>query len=97
MKNIVGTAKIKRKGSNQSVHCYLSAKFRRLLNCEFIVIDARKLIIKRASIDNQKSYSIKASLFGFTPKGEDVDSFVGEYNIKQVDEDTFILKRIKNV
>jgi len=95
MKTIVGKAKIVQRGFNMSVHCYLSSEFRRLLNCEFIIFDINNLVIRRAGIDNKKLYSVKSSLFGFTPKADAIEGVIGDYNIKQQDEDTFILKKVK--
>lgn len=96
MKTTVGKAKIEKRGFNLSLHYYLSSAFKKILNCEFFVMDTRTLIIKRATLDNNKSYSVKSSRYSFILKTGDPEDYVGEYIIKQIDEDTFILKKIKD-
>jgi len=95
MKNVVDQIRLMNYPHNTLVYCFIRKKFRALLGNE-IVFNLRTLTIKRPTIDNNKTYSIRTNKFEFPPGNVDVEELLGYYNVVQVDEDTFKLKKVKN-
>jgi len=93
---IVGKVSCRIYKYSRVVQAYLNKDIRNLLNCDDIVFNCAKLIIKRASIDSKRTHSIKSKYFTFVPRSGDLEDYIGSYNVVQVDEDTFILKKINN-
>jgi hypothetical protein len=92
MKDIVGTIKIYRDSQKKSLRVYLCKNLNKLIGTE-VVFNLKKLSIKRPTLDSERVYSAKNKVFTCTPRDEDIDDYIGVYDVFQKDEDHFKLRR----
>jgi len=76
------------------IKCYLNRETVKILG-DSIIFNLRRLEIKRPSLDAKKYLSIRKGTFSFFPPSDELDGYLGYYNLYQKDEDTFIFKKIK--
>lgn len=77
------------------VYVLIGKKYRELLG-NHIVFNYTTMIIKRPTLDNKKTYSIKTGHFAFSPRDGDEEKYFGKYLLEELDEDTFRLNRIED-
>lgn len=92
MKNVVGQIKVYKDTQKKSLRLYMCKDLALIIGTE-LVFSLEKLSLRRPSIDSKKTYSAKNKVFTCTPKQGELEDYFGIYNVIQVDEDNFILKK----
>jgi hypothetical protein len=96
MKNIIGEATISSgsiRFSSQSMKVYLKKSLYKLFS-EEIEFNPISLTIRKVTVDSVNITKLNFRNFSFMTN-EDPDRLVGLYNVIQKDEDTFVMKKIK--
>lgn len=96
MKNILCVVNITKQTHQRGCRFTINNEVRNILGNE-IVIDVNTLTIKRPTLDTKHTHSIKSGNVCFSHRTKVDEEFIGKYNLIQLDEDTFILKKVKDV
>ncbi len=92
MENIIGVIRMyPSSGSRKAIRIYFPKKVVAILG-NSIVFNIKKMKIRRASIDDVKTFTI--SNLHTSTAVEDPNIYYGHYNLVQKNEDEFKLKRI---
>lgn len=95
MKNVIGKMHINASTTNlKSLRLYFPKKIVAILG-NSIVLDIEKLTIRRAEIDDQKTFNIGKLHTSINPE-KDISEYVGRYEVIQKNEDKFKLKKISD-
>jgi|SRR6187455_941700 len=95
MKTVIEQVTLRTYCNKAIVQFFVRKKIRELLGKE-VVFNSKNLTIKRPSLDSKKIIDITCKQISFHVELEDIPAMLGKYDVIQLDEDTLILKKVKN-
>jgi hypothetical protein len=95
MKTIIDQVTLRTFGNKALIQFFIRKKVRAFLGGD-IVFNKKEMTLKRPNVDSKNFYQAKSKHISFHVEVEDVPNMLGKYNVIQLDEDTLILKKVKD-